>query len=137
MSSQLRARATYVAAALATIVVGLVVQLGGAVLSPAARDILGDALWAAMIAWWVGALVPGVRLFTRSSIAYAICAAVELSQLYHAPTLDAVRDTTLGQLVFGSGFDARDLLAYAAGIAAATLLEATARAAGPRVYSDR
>lgn len=126
----------YVAAALATIVVGLLVHRGGTMLSPEARDVLGDALWAAMITWWVGAVAPGTRLFTRVVIAYAICAAVELSQLYHTPTLDAIRDTTLGQLVLGSGFDARDLVAYAAGVAAAVLLEMTARATGSRAFTE-
>lgn len=131
-SSPLRARATYVGAALTTIAVGLLVHLGGTMLSPATRDVLGDALWAAMIAWWVGALVPRARLLTRGTIAYGICTAVELSQLYHTPTLDAVRSTGLGQLVLGSGFDVRDLVAYAAGVSAAMLLEATARAARSR-----
>jgi hypothetical protein len=50
--------------------------------------------------------------------------AVEVSQLYHAPVVDAVRATRLGHLVLGSGFDARDLAAYAGGIVGAVLLEA-------------
>jgi len=136
LSPSIRARATYVVAALATIVVGLLVHLGGTMLSPATRDVLGDALWAAMIMWWISALAPNARLLTRSAIAYAICAGVELSQLFHTPALDSVRNTALGQLVLGSGFDPRDLIAYAAGVAVATLLEATARAVGPRVFSD-
>jgi hypothetical protein len=53
----------------------------------------------------------------------AICFAVELSQLYHAPALDALRETTAGHLVLGSGFDPRDLIAYAAGVCAAALVD--------------
>src|SRR5256885_6324715 len=106
-------RVTYIAAALATIAVGLLVHLRAAPLGLVARDVLGDALWAAMVAWWAGALAPGVRLAARSAGAYAVCAAVEVTQLYHAPTLDAIRATRAGRLVLGSGFDARDLLAYA------------------------
>jgi hypothetical protein len=121
-----RARATYVTLALATIGVGLLVHARGAALGPAARDVLGDALWAAMIAWWVGSLAPTARLGPRSAVAYAICVTVELSQLYHAPWLDAVRATTLGRLVLGSGFDPRDLAAYALGVGAAVLTEAAA-----------
>lgn len=135
-SSPIPTRAIYIVVALGTVVIGLLVHHGGAMLSSVARDVLGDALWAMMITWWVGALVPSMRLLGRGAIAYAICAGVELSQLYHAPTLDALRETALGQLVLGSGFDPRDLAAYAVGVAAATLLEATARAASPRVFGD-
>jgi hypothetical protein len=127
-----RVRASYIAAALATIAVGLLVHLHGGVLGPAARDVLGDALWAAMIAWWVGALVPGARLVRRCCVAYAICVAVEVSQLYHTPGLDALRATGVGHLVLGSGFDPRDLAAYALGVAGAALLEAVVVARGRR-----
>jgi hypothetical protein len=127
-------RVTYLAAALTTIAVGLLVHLRGTSLGPVARDVLGDALWAAMIAWWAGALAPDMRLAARSAGAYSVCAVVELSQLYHAPALDVIRATRVGHLVLGSGFDARDLVAYALGVAGAALLEATvvARSRRPR-----
>jgi hypothetical protein len=124
----IRRRAAFLALACATIAVGLVVHLRGAALGPVARDALGDALWAAMIAWWAGALAPSARLAPRSAVAYAVCAFVELSQLYHAPSLDAVRATQVGRLVLGSGFDPRDLVAYGVGVAVAALLELTAAA---------
>ena len=123
MSLWLRSRIVYVALAVGTIVVGLAVHLHGAALSPVARDVLGDALWATMIAWWVGAAAPAVRLSRRAIVALAICFAVEVSQLYHAPGIDALRETTLGHLVLGSGFDPRDLASYAAGVLAAAWLE--------------
>jgi acetyl esterase/lipase len=63
----------------------------------------------------------------RSAVAFGICVAVELSQLVHTPAIDAVRRTALGQLVLGSGFDARDLVAYAAGVSVAALLERIVR----------
>jgi len=91
------------------------------------RDLIGDALWAMMIYLSIGALAPGARLDRRAVLAVAICWGVEFSQLYHAPTLDAWRGTTVGQLVLGSGFDLRDLGAYALGVLAAWLLEVTAR----------
>ena len=118
-------RMIYIAAALATIALGLFVHLRGEALGPVTRDVVGDALWAAMIAWWAGALAPRARLAVRSAGAYAVCAAVELSQLVHTPALDAVRATRVGHLLLGSGFDPRDLAAYALGIAGAALLEAT------------
>ena len=122
----MRRRSVFLALACATIAVGLVVHLRGAALGPVVRDVLGDALWAMMIAWWAGVLAPRARLAVRSAAAYAVCAAVEVSQLYHAPALDAARATTLGHLVLGSGFDPRDLAAYGAGVALAALLESMA-----------
>ena len=125
MSLGVRARLPYLALAVGTIVLGLVVHEGGAALTlgPVARDVLGDALWAVMIVWWLGALAPSVRLATRGGVALAICVAVELSPLLHTPPLDAARRTQVGRLVLGSGFDPRDLAAYACGVLAAVLLE--------------
>jgi len=116
------ARYAYVAAAAATIGIGLWLHHAGGALSSRTRDVLGDALWAAMMLWWVSAALPNARLLWRSVVAYGICVVVELSQLVDAPAIDDVRSTTIGQLVLGSGFDARDLLAYAAGVLVAALI---------------
>lgn len=116
-------RAPYLLLALATIALGLLIYRGGAVLGRATQDIIGDALWAAMMAWWVGAAAPRVALRIRAAVALGICFAVELSQLWHTPALDALRATRAGHLVLGSGFDPRDLAAYTAGVAAAVLIE--------------
>lgn len=123
MARWLRARTRYVALAVGTILLGLAVHLRGGALSPVARDILGDALWAAMAAWWVAAVAPAIRLSRRATIALAFCFAIEFSQLVHSPALDALRRTTAGHLALGSGFDPRDLASYAAGVLAAVLLE--------------
>ena len=119
----LNVRASYLGLALGTIALGLAIHWHGGVLGPTARDVLGDALWAAMIYWWIGALAPGATLRVRAVMALMVCFGVEVSQLYHTPALDALRRTTLGQLVLGSGFDPRDLVAYAGGIVAAVGLE--------------
>ena len=132
MPAWLRARLPFVALALCTIAVGLGVHLTDG-LPPAARDVLGDALWAMMLTWWVGAAAPRVATWTRATVAWAVCMAVELSQLYHAPAIDAVRETTIGHLFLGSDFDPRDLAAYALGVVAAALLESAARRRWPKV----
>lgn len=116
-------RVRFAVAALVTIGVGLLVHLRGEMLGAVARDVMGDALWAMMIYWWIGVVAPDVRRTMRAALAYALCIVVEVSQLYHAPWIDGVRATRLGHLVLGSGFDARDLLAYALGVAAAVLVE--------------
>jgi hypothetical protein len=123
MPRWLRARTRYIALAAGTIVLGLAVHRHGGALSPALRDVLGDALWAAMVAWSIAAVAPAVRVAWRAAAALAFCVVVELSQLLHFATLDAIRRTTAGHLVLGSDFDPRDLPAYAAGVLVAVLLE--------------
>jgi len=92
--------------------------------------VLGDALWALMITAWIGAFLPRATWRSRALGALLICWTVELSQAYHAPMLDAWRSTTLGHLVLGTDFDARDLAAYAIGVAAAAVIELAARRRG-------
>jgi hypothetical protein len=123
MSGSFRTRLRYLVLVITTIAIGLAVHWSPAALNPDARDVLGDALWAAMMVWIVSVVAPAARLAARSAAALAICFAVELSQLYHAPALDALRETTAGHLVLGSGFDPRDLIAYAAGVCAAALVD--------------
>lgn len=130
MIQLLRPRLTFVALALSTIAVGLAVHRRGTLLSPTVRDVLGDALWATMIGCWIGAFLPRTRIGPRAAIALAVCWAVEFGQLYHAPALDGWRRTTLGALVLGSGFDARDLGAYALGVLATVVLELALRRGG-------
>ena len=119
----LRVRTRYFALAAATIVLGLAVHRRGGALSPDVRDVLGDALWAAMVAWGIAAVGPAMRPRWRAAVALAFCSVVEFSQLVHFPALDALRRTTAGHLALGSGFDPRDFAAYAAGVLAAVLLE--------------
>jgi hypothetical protein len=123
----LRARLPYVALAIGTIALGLTVHWRGHALPPDLRDILGDASWATMIAWWVGAAAPRAALWRRGLVALAVCVVVELSQTYRAPWLDAVRATSPGHLVLGSDFASRDIVAYAFGVLAAVLLEGAVR----------
>ena len=118
-------RARYFVLAICTIALGLALRAGGAVFGATVRDVLGDALWAAMIVWWTGVVAPAARLTVRGTMAFSVCFAVELSQLYHTPWLDALRSMTGGHLVLGSGFDPRDLVAYGVGVLAAVLLERT------------
>lgn len=93
------------------------------VLGPGLAENLGDALWAALVYLliaWVGRRQTSGRI---ALVAYAIAVAVECSQLCHASWLEAIRQTTLGGLVLGWGFEWGDLVAYAAGIAGCFLAE--------------
>jgi hypothetical protein len=83
-----------------------------------------------MMVWWIAALVPTASLGMRGTAALTICFAVEVSQRYQTPELDALRRTTAGHLVLGSGFDPRDFASYALGVLAAALLEWYVRGRG-------
>jgi hypothetical protein len=85
---------------------------------------LGDILWALMVFLGFGFLMRS-RSTKRVALAAALfSAAIETSQLYHAPWIDAIRRTRLGGLVLGFTFMWSDLLCYAIGIAAGIILEA-------------
>ncbi len=120
---RLRTRALFIALALGTIALGLGVHWRGGALHATLRDVIGDALWAAMIAWWVGAIAPRASLRMRALGALTLCVGVEVSQLAHTTLLDALRSTTAGHLVLGNGFDPRDLVAYTLGVLVAAFLE--------------
>jgi hypothetical protein len=113
----------YLALALLTVALGLALRWLGDDLTRAIRDIAGDALWAAMMFWWVSALAPAARLWNRIAFALLVSAGVELAQLYRSPLLNSVRSTTIGHLVLGTDFDARDLAAYTLGVSIAALID--------------
>jgi len=49
-------------------------------------------------------------------VSLLFCYLIEISQLYHAPWIDAIRNTRLGGLVLGFGFLWTDIIAYTMGI---------------------
>ena len=83
----------------------------------------GDALWAMMIFFILGALKPKWPSAATGALALSVCYVVEFSQLLQPHWLVAIRQTTLGHLVLGSHFHAQDLLAYAVGIFAGVSVE--------------
>jgi uncharacterized protein DUF2809 len=126
----LRQRLAFATLALVTIAFGLAVSQFGSALPARGRDVLGDALWALMITAWIGSFLPRAAWPSRALGALLICWAVELSQAYHAPMLDAWRGTTIGHLVLGTDFDVRDFAAYTVGVAAAVIIELAVRRRG-------
>ena len=77
----------------------------------------GDTLWALMLFLLVSTILAGRPILTRAAISLILAFLVEVSQLYHAPWIDSIRQTTLGGLVLGSGFLWTDLICYSVGIA--------------------
>lgn len=107
----------------ATIALGLATRRFRGALPGFVGAYAGDVLWAAMVYLLAAALWPRApaRRLAAGTAAFAL--AVELGQLYHAPWIDAVRQTRLGGLVLGFGFLWSDLVCYAAGIALTATLD--------------
>jgi hypothetical protein len=118
-----RSRTLYLLIAAATIGVGLMSRRFRAELPGFVGAYAGDVLWAAMVYLLIAAV------WTRASVrrvaggAAIFSLAIELGQLYHAPWIDALRQTRAGGLVLGFGFLWSDLACYALGIALAAALD--------------
>ena len=76
----------------------------------------GDALWALMVFLGMALLWPATGGARLAGYALAFAYLIEISQLYQAPWANALRATSLGHLVLGTGFQWRDLIAYAVGV---------------------
>ena len=83
----------------------------------------GDVLWAMMVFFFIA------FIFNKKSTIFIIFWAIifsysiEISQLYHAPWIDAIRNTTLGALVLGFGFLWSDLVCYTVGIIIGAIID--------------
>jgi hypothetical protein len=88
------------------------------------HDYVGDAVWAGMIYFGFRFLLPKAPLKTSVLCAIIFTYVIEISQLYQADWINAIRHTTLGGLVLGFGFLWSDLVMYAIGIATTYFLDA-------------
>lgn len=122
-----RSRAVYAALVALTVLLGLASRQFRATLPTVVGDYAGDTLWAAMVFFLAAALWPSTSIGRLAAGALAFAVAIEMSQLYHAPWIDAIRATRAGALVLGFGFLWSDLLCYAVGVALAALSDAAAR----------
>lgn len=83
----------------------------------------GDVLWGLMVYLGVGFLLPKHRIIYSSLIASSFSILIEISQLYHAPWIAAIRSNRLGGLLLGYGFLWSDIACYLSGIGIGMLLE--------------
>lgn len=87
------------------------------------HEYAGDAIWAGMIYFGFRFLFAGAPLGKSLAAAWGFTYLIELSQLYQADWLNAVRHTWLGGLVLGFSFLWSDLLMYALGILSAWMVD--------------
>ena len=76
---------------------------------------LGDILYAVMIYFVLGFLLPTMSQIKVAIACVLACFAIEFLQLIDVPWLNSVRNTLFGRLVLGSGFLWSDLLCYLVG----------------------
>lgn len=109
-------RAVYGLGIAAAIGLGLLVRAKWLCLPHVVSKYSGDMLWSVMVLMAIGFCFPRARVSKIASAALAVSFAVEFSQLYHAPWIDAIRGTQLGTLAPGNTFAWPDLVAYTAGV---------------------
>ena len=88
---------------------------------------IGDFLWAVMLFFAFSAIFITMPIRWRIIIMLIGCCAVETSQLWHTPWLDAFRHTVFGGLLLGHGFLWSDIAANIGGVFFAAALIKTNR----------
>ena len=83
----------------------------------------GDVLWAMMVFFIIAFIFNKKSTIFIISWAIILSYSIEISQLYHAPWIDAIRNTTLGSLILGFGFLWSDLVCYTIGILIGVVIE--------------
>ncbi|MRW94626.1 DUF2809 domain-containing protein [Duganella sp. FT80W] len=116
-NKHMRSRVLYVAITVGMVVIGLASRR-----FPVLGKYPGDALWTMMVFFGLAAVMPALSIARLTIGALVISYAVEFSQLYQAPWINAVRAHPVGHLVLGSTFNWPDLVAYTAGGLMAMLL---------------
>lgn len=116
----LRRRIVLACLAVVTLGSGLLVHriVGGPI-----GDVVGDALYAVLIYLLAAFALPRAPAARPALIALAFCSAIELFQLTGLPQTWASAFPP-SALVFGSGFDVRDIIVYALAISAVAVADA-------------
>lgn len=76
---------------------------------------LGDILYTLMIFFLLGLFFPTTHSLKLTLLAIIFCFLIEISQLYQAEWINAMRNTRLGGLLLGYGFLWSDLISYLVG----------------------
>jgi hypothetical protein len=82
----------------------------------------GDTIWAGMFLFVLRIFFAKIKLWKLAIVSYVLGVADEVSQLYHAPWIDAIRNTAIGGAILGHDFVWNDLACYAAGTLLAYLI---------------
>lgn len=122
-SSHRRPPAIQIALILATIALGLATRKFPGLSPTFLGQYPGDALWATMVFFLWGLVLPKASIARVAALALATSWIVEFAQSIQVPWLVALRSTTIGHMILGSTFHAPDLVAYAVGVGLGAGLE--------------
>jgi hypothetical protein len=86
-------------------------------------DYAGDTLWALVAFLGFGLIMPTASTRHVALLAIGFSVMIEFSQLYDAPWIASIRQTTLGGLILGFGFLWSDLTCYLVGVGLGALIE--------------
>ncbi|MEW6708845.1 MAG: DUF2809 domain-containing protein [Candidatus Riflebacteria bacterium] len=101
---------------MATVFLGLFSRKIAGLTGVGALLYVGDALWAMMVYQCILFVSSNIEEKKAAILCMVISFAVEFGQLIHQPDLDRFRQTRIGHMILGNGFDSFDLLAYFLGI---------------------
>jgi hypothetical protein len=108
-------RIIYFLLILLTIPLGLASRKYGVSLPTFIADYAGDTLYAVCAFWIFRFLLSRHLLVTIALITLAFCIVIETIQLYQAPWIQSIRQTSPFGLLLGYGFLWSDLICYAVG----------------------
>src|ERR1044071_7394237 len=75
----------------------------------------GDTIWAGQFLFLLRMILIRASLEKLAVVNFLLGVVVEVSQLYHAPWIDAIRSTVVGEALLGLGFLWSDIICYAVG----------------------
>lgn len=113
---QLKLRFFYLLVILILIPIGLASRAYDSELPFLYGNYAPDVWWATVIYLGLRFLGPERPMKVAVLTSLLISFSIEVSQFYHAPWIDAIRDTTLGGLILGFSFLWSDLFCYSLGI---------------------
>ena len=76
----------------------------------------GDTLWALTLLLFIALIFRKLSSLSVVYLSLIISFGTEISQLYHTPWLDSIRESPIGGLVLGYSFLWSDFVCYAVGI---------------------
>ena len=123
LEARFRTRTWYLLAFAATIATGVASRRFSDVLPAFVGKYPGDALWALMVFFGMGAIFKKTSSLHLSLGALGFCFGIEALKVCQAPWLASIRQTTWGHLVFGHVFSWQNLVAYTVGVLAGLAAE--------------
>ena len=119
-----RSRLQYGTLIILVVICGLASRSSWATVLPQLVQVYaGDTLWALALFLALGVSFPTASTLCIALVTLGLSLGVELSQLYQAEWINAIRHTRIGGLILGFGFKASDLLCYTLGCSLGVLGE--------------